>query len=314
MEDKVIFITGGTGTLGQIITAKLLKSCSPKKVIIYSRGELLQYEMARKFNDERLEFIIGDVRDRERLLTSVAGSEIIIHASALKQIPKCEANPTEAIQTNVGGAINIINAARKNKIEKVIGISSDKAVYPINIYGMTKAVMEKLFAYSNGKDGVRFACTRYGNVIGSRGSVIPLFLKQKQEGLITITDTRMTRFWLTPDQMCQFVLDTLENMWMEGNIFIPKIPSMRLIDLIEAIAPGIPTKIVGIRPGEKLHEILMTNEEAEDVRTRDMDKSYIIGGSIKVGTPLPTDFSYTSDTNAWWLTKEELRKLVKEIE
>jgi FlaA1/EpsC-like NDP-sugar epimerase len=313
MENKVIFITGGTGTLGQILTAKLLQSYNPKKVIIYSRGELLQYEMARKFKDNRLEFIIGDVRDRERLLTSVAGSDIIIHASALKQIPKCEANPTEAISTNITGTINVINAARRNKVEKVIGVSSDKAVYPINIYGMTKAVMEKLFAYSNGKDGVRFACTRYGNVLGSRGSVIPLFLKQKEEGLITITDERMTRFWLTPDQMCQFVLDSLKRMDKRGEIFIPKIPSMRLIDLVDVIAPGISRKTIGIRPGEKLHEVLMTDEETRDIRTSDMEDYYIIRASDSMGVPLPQGFKYTSDTNNWWLTKEELKELIKEI-
>jgi len=310
MRDKVIFITGGTGTLGQVLTAKLLDNYHSKKIIIYSRGELLQYEMERKFESPRLEFIIGDVRDRERLLTSVAGSDIIIHASALKQIPKCEANPTETIRTNIEGTINVINAARRNKIEKVIGISSDKAVYPVNIYGMTKAIMEKLFTYSNEKDNVRFACTRYGNVVGSRGSVIPLFLKQREEGLITITDERMTRFWLTPDQMSQFILDSLENMWIKGNIFIPKIPSMRLVDLIDAIAPNTPRKVIGARPGEKLHEILMTDEEAEDIRTRDMGKFYITGGSIRIGEPLPKDFKYSSDTNDWQLTKEEIKGLV----
>ena len=249
------------------------------------------------------------------------GVDIVVHAAALKHVPICEYNPIEAIKTNIDGAINIIDAAINNSVEKVMNISTDKAVHPVNLYGATKMVAEKLFIQGNtysGKRKTRFSCVRYGNVVGSSGSVIPLFKEQKKNGEITITDERMTRFWITLEQGIHFVINCLERM-KGGEIFIPKIPSMKIVDLAEVIAPEAKKKIIGIRPGEKLHETLLTEEEAR--HTKEFDNYFIIEpeysfwgkDNFKEGRPLPEGFKYTSNNNTEWLTKEQLKKIIEEL-
>jgi UDP-N-acetylglucosamine 4,6-dehydratase len=277
--------------------------------------------MRNKFIDNpRLRFFIGDIRDRERVYRAMQGVDIVVHAAALKQVPTCEYNPIEAVKTNIDGTINIIDAAIDCNVEKVIAISSDKAVHPVNLYGATKMVMERLITqanvYSGGKK-TRFCCTRYGNVIGSRGSVVPLFLEQKKTGKITITDDRMTRFWLTLSQGVNFVISCLEQM-RGGEIFIPKIPSTRITDIANAIAPGAQRTITGIRPGEKLHEVLLTEDEAR--HAREFDTYYIVEpehsfwdkNGFKDGTTLPDGFAYTSDNNTQWLSGDLLKKAILE--
>jgi UDP-N-acetylglucosamine 4,6-dehydratase (inverting) len=278
--------------------------------------------MRQRFNDDpRLRFFIGDVRDRDRLYRAMNGVDIVVHAAALKQVPACEYNPIEAIKTNINGAINIIDAALDNGVEKVIAISSDKAVQPVNLYGATKLVAEKLFiqgnAYTGGR-GTMFSCTRYGNVFASRGSVIELFLEQRKNGFITITDERMTRFWITLEQGVRFVIDCIGRMQGE-EIFAPKIPSMKVTDIADVICPGVERKIIGIRPGEKLHEILLTEEEA--THTREFPEYFVVepeqpfGGYtyLQSGRHLPDGFKYTSDSNSQWLTKERLKVMVEGI-
>jgi len=321
LSDKVILVTGGTGSFGQKFTAILLKEYDPRVVRIFSRGELLQHEMRLRFNDdERLRFFIGDVRDRERLYRAMNGVGIVVHAAALKQVPTAEYNPIEAVRTNIDGAINIIDAAIDNGVEKVIAISTDKAVHPINLYGATKLVMERLFAQANVYTGAReskFSCVRYGNVVGSRGSVVPLFLGQREKGIVTITDEKMTRFWITLEQGVRFVIDCIERM-KGGEIFVPKIPSMKITDLADVIAPKAKRKITGIRPGEKINEILLTEEEAG--HAREFDDYFVIEPehpfweekNVKNGKPLPEGFRYTSDNNDQWLSKDELRRMVEE--
>ena len=322
IEDKVILLTGGTGSFGQKFTEIALKEFNPKKIRIFSRGEFLQHQMRQKFNgDPRLRFFIGDVRDKERLYRAMNGVDIVVHAAALKQVPACEYNPIEAVKTNIDGAINIIDAALDNKIEKVIAISSDKAVQPVNLYGATKLVAEKLFiqgnAYTGGR-GTHFSCTRYGNVFASRGSAVELFLQQKDNGYITITDERMTRFWITLEQGVRFVIDCIGRMQGE-EIFIPRISSMKITDIAAAVCPGIERKIIGIRPGEKLHEILLTEEEA--AHSREYDAYFVIepeqpfGGYsyLKDGKRPPQDFKYTSDSNSQWLTGKQLKDMIEEI-
>jgi len=315
-ENKIILLTGGTGSFGNKFTELILKY-NLESLRIYSRGEYDQYIMNQKFNDNRIRFFIGDVRDRDRLYRAMNGVDIVVHAAALKQVPTCEYNPIEAVRTNIDGALNIIDAAIDNSVEKVIAISTDKAVHPVNLYGATKMVAEKLFIQGNtytGKRKTRFSCVRYGNVIGSRGSVIPLFAEQKKKGVLTITDERMTRFWLTLDQGVNFVLNSIERM-QGGEIFIPKIPSMKIVDLAEAIAPEAKKEFVGIRPGEKLHEIMLTEDEAR--HAKEFSDYFIIEpefefwnkGEYQDGEPLPEGFRYSSYTNNQWITREELKKM-----
>ncbi|MBN1161431.1 MAG: UDP-N-acetylglucosamine 4,6-dehydratase (inverting) [Dehalococcoidales bacterium] len=319
-KDKVILITGGTGSFGQKFTEIILREHSPAAVRIYSRGELLQMQMQQKFNnDERLRFLIGDVRDKERLSRAMNGVDIVVHAAALKQVPTSEYNPIEAIKTNINGAANIIDAAIDNKLAQVMNISSDKAVQPVNLYGATKLVAEKLFIQGTayvGPGKTQFSCVRYGNVVGSRGSVVPVFLEQKRQGKITVTDERMTRFWLTLEQGVRFVIACIKRM-RGGEVFVPKIPSMKITALAEAIAPKAKREIVGIRPGEKLHEVLLSEEESKhskefaDYYLIEPEHSFWSKEFTKGGKPLPDGFKYTSDNNSQWLTAKELKKMVE---
>ncbi len=319
LEDKVILLTGGTGSFGQKFTELVLKNHNPKAIRIYSRSELKQIEMETKFKDKRLRFFIGDVRDRKRLYRAMNGVDIVVHAAALKHVPVCEYNPIEAIKTNVHGAENIIDAAIDNKVEKVLAISTDKAVQPVNLYGATKLVAEKLFIQANAyatQKNARFSCVRYGNVIGSSGSIIPVFMKQKENGELTITDERMTRFWISLEEGVNLVVNGLNKM-QGGEIFIPKIPSIKITDLAQVIAPNAKKKIIGIRAGEKLHEILITAEEAR--HTQEKEEGFIIepehaywtDGKHEKEKFLAENFCYSSDNNKWWLNKEEIKKLLE---
>jgi UDP-N-acetylglucosamine 4,6-dehydratase (inverting) len=321
LVNKTILVTGGAGFFGQKFTEIILKKHNPKVVRIYDNRELAEVEMERKFNDPRIRFFIGDVRDRDRLYRAMNGVDIVVHAAALKHVPMCEYNPIEAVKTNIDGAINVIDAAIDNSVEKVIAISTDKAVHPVNLYGATKMVAEKLFiqanSYAGGKKTI-FSCVRYGNVVASSGSVIPLFLEQKKRGILTLTDKRMTRFWITLEEGINFVIECIEKM-KGGEIFIPKIPSMKVIDLAKVLAPKAKIKIIGIRPGEKLHEELLTVEEAR--HSKEFDKYFVIEpqfpfwkkDNLKGGKPLPEGFRYSSDTNREWITKEEMRKILKKL-
>ncbi|MCL4218439.1 MAG: UDP-N-acetylglucosamine 4,6-dehydratase (inverting) [Candidatus Hydrogenedentes bacterium] len=321
-REQTVLITGGTGSFGKTFTRMLLAGYEPRKIIIYSRDELKQFEMAQHpdFQDERLRFFIGDVRDRDRLFRAMDGVDTVVHAAALKQVPACEYNPIEAVKTNITGATNIIDAAIDRKVKRVLAISTDKAVNPINLYGATKLVAEKLFTQGNAYVGggvTRFSCTRYGNVVGSRGSVIPLFVKQRAAGRITITDENMTRFWLTLDQGVRFVLRCIELM-QGGEVFVPKIPSMRISDLAKAVAPECEIEVVGIRPGEKLHEVLVSRDESR--HTQELDDMYVIepqfnwwaAKPIAGSQPMAADTKFSSDANGQWLTVEELQDIVKD--
>jgi len=321
LENKTILITGGCGSFGQKFTEIVLKEHNPKVVRIYDNRELAAVEMERKFNDSRLRFFIGDVRDEKRLYRAMIGVDVVVHAAALKHIPICEYNPIEAIKTNIGGALNVIDAAIDNSVERVIAISTDKAVQPVNLYGATKMVAEKLFIQANSYTGGRktiFSCSRYGNVIASSGSVIPLFLEQRKTGEITVTDEKMTRFLITLEEGIRFVIRCLGIM-KGGEIFIPKIPSMKIMDLAELIAPQTKKKIIGIRPGEKLHEVLLTLEEAK--HTKEFDTHFVIEpefpfwhkDNFKEGKLLPEGFRYSSENNDKWLGGEDLRKIIKEL-
>ncbi|MDN5310368.1 MAG: UDP-N-acetylglucosamine 4,6-dehydratase/5-epimerase [Methanolobus sp.] len=317
-DDKNILLTGGTGSFGKKFSEIVLRDFNPKSLRIYSRGEFNQYQMQQEFNDKRLRFLIGDVRDRDRLYRAMNGIDIVIHAAALKQVPACEYNPIEATKTNIDGSVNVIDAAIDNSVEKVMAISTDKAVHPVNLYGATKMVAEKLFVQGNtytGRGKTTFSCVRYGNVIGSRGSVIPLFKEQKKQGILTITDERMTRFWLTLDQGVNFVLNSIQRMH-GGEIFIPKIPSMKITDLAEAIAPEATKKFTGIRPGEKLHEIMITEDESR--HTKEFSDYFVIEPEFPFwkkentisGMGLPDNFRYSSEINDKWLTVEELNEML----
>ncbi|TFD95793.1 UDP-N-acetylglucosamine 4,6-dehydratase (inverting) [Jeotgalibacillus sp. R-1-5s-1] len=320
LDNKIILVTGGTGSFGKKFTKKIIES-NLKKVIIFSRDELKQYEMAKEFTDPRIRFFIGDVRDKDRLYRAFDGVDIVIHAAALKHVEACEYNPFEAVKTNINGAQNIIEAAIDRGVGKVIALSTDKAASPVNLYGATKLASDKLFVAGNSYAGdkpTRFSVVRYGNVVGSRGSVVPFFKKLVDQGSdsIPVTDERMTRFWITLDQGVQFVIDSLDRM-KGGEIFVPKIPSMRVKDLARAIAPNVETKIIGIRPGEKLHESMITEDDAR--RTLEYDSYYVIQpefpwwdeGFANGGIKLHDGFSYVSDRNNDWLTVEQLRELVK---
>ncbi len=319
--NKVILLTGGTGSFGQKFTEIMLKKYKPKIIRIFSRDELKQWEMEKKFNDnEHLRFFIGDVRDLERLSRAMDGVDIVVHAAALKQVPLCEYNPFEAIKTNVLGAQNIIEAAINHNVDKVVAISTDKAVNPVNLYGATKMCMEKLFVAANfyvgGERQTRMSCSRYGNVVGSRGSVTPLFKQQRQTGTITVTHKDMTRFWITLEQGVEFVVRCVE-MMRGGEIFVPKIPSMKIMDLVYSFAPECQIQFIGVRPGEKIHECLLTENEAR--HTLEFDDFFMIKPEHpwwkkeewKDGKPLPEGFRYTSDKNDQWLTKQELSKMIE---
>lgn len=319
LSGKVILVTGGTGSFGTKFTDIVLREYDPKAVRIFSRGELLQMQMAQLFNgDPRLRFFIGDVRDRDRLHLAMNGVDLVVHAAALKQVPACEYNPFEAIQTNIMGAKNVIDVALQRRVQKAIAISTDKAVNPTNLYGATKLCAEKLFVQGNayaGQDAPLFSCVRYGNVIGSRGSVAAVFKEQRQNGKVTVTDRRMTRFWLTMEQGVRFVIHCIEQM-RGGEVFVPKIPSMRLMDMVQGLAPGCDVEYIGIRPGEKIHEVLLSEDEArQTVETEDM---YIIepahaSWNVKKwsGTRPADGFRYSSDTNDQWLSVENLLRLVQ---
>lgn len=319
IHDKTVLVTGGTGSFGKQFVATALAKYNPKRIIIFSRDELKQHDMRLQFDDERLSFFVGDVRDRDRLHRAFqARVDVVLHAAALKQVPSCEYNPFEAVKTNVLGAQNVIEAAIDCGVPRVLGISTDKAVNPINLYGATKLVAEKLFIQGNAYAGgrvTRFSCARYGNVVGSRGSVVPLFFEQRKNGTVTITDARMTRFWLTLEQGVEFVIRCVEEMH-GGEVFVPKIPSMRIVDLKKAVAPDCEIQYIGIRPGEKLHEVLVSDDEAW--HTVEVDDMYIIqpmhpwwrvenwAGARR----LPEGFRFASDTNTRWLSIEELGSLV----
>ena len=323
LQDATVLVTGGTGSFGKKFIGELLQNHSPRKVIVFSRDELKQFEMSQQFSPRdhpNLRYFIGDVRDRDRLHRAFDGVDIVVHAAALKQVPAAEYNPLEAIKTNVLGAANVIDAAIDCGVRRVVALSTDKAANPINLYGATKLCSDKLFVAGNSYSGqahTRFSVVRYGNVVGSRGSVIPFFLQMKRQGVLPITDVRMTRFWIKLEQGVQFVLKSLERMH-GGEVFVPKIPSMRLIDLAKAIAPECEIKIVGIRPGEKLHEVMVPVDDARN--SLEFDDHYVILPSSEEsstsdhyrnggGRPCPDGFSYSSDTNTRWLTVGEMRAL-----
>jgi UDP-N-acetylglucosamine 4,6-dehydratase/5-epimerase len=328
-DNKNILITGGTGSFGKHFTRKLLEKYSPKRVIIYSRDELKQHDMANEFADHAnvLRFFIGDVRDLSRLQLAFRGVDYVVHAAALKQVPAAEYNPTECIKTNIDGAMNVTRASIDCGVKQVVALSTDKAANPVNLYGATKLASDKLFTAANnmaGGDGPRFSVVRYGNVIGSRGSVIPVFKKlvADKASELPITDERMTRFWITLDQGVDFVLNAFSRMH-GGEIFVPKIPSMLLSDLAEAIAPEIPRKIVGIRPGEKLHEIMCPRDTAH--LTFEFSDHFVIQPSThdfqqnldfstnklgEKGQPVAEDFEYNSGTNREFMTVSDLQALV----
>ncbi len=323
-KDRVVLITGGTGSFGKKFTKILLDEKQPKKVIIFSRDELKQHEMqVGGYNQENLRYFIGDIRDRERLLRAMHGVDIVVHAAALKQVPACEYNPMEAIKTNIMGTANVVEAALDAGVKKVMTISTDKAVGPANLYGATKLAAEKLTIQSNAYaagSATRYSCVRYGNVVGSRGSVVPLFLKQRSNGKITITDDRMTRFWLSLDQGVRFVITCIEQM-EGGEVFIPKIPSTKVTDLARAIAPKAELDIIGIRPGEKLHEMLISEDEAR--HTVELDKMFVVQPAEAIwfgyswqtkGKSLNEGFYYSSDNNTEWLDVEGIKKYVAPFE
>lgn len=320
LQDKTVLVTGGTGSFGKKFVRKAL-TLGVKKIIVFSRDELKQYEMKQEFKDERIRFFIGDVRDKDRLYRAFDGVDIVIHAAAMKHVDACEYNPFEAVKTNIHGAQNIIDVAIDKGVEKVIALSTDKACSPINLYGATKLASDKLFiaanAYVGGKH-TKFSVVRYGNVVGSRGSVVPFFKKMRETGVLPVTDERMTRFWITLDQGVQFVIDSLRRMH-GGELFVPKIPSMKVMDLAKAIGPECEIEIVGIRPGEKLHEAMITQDDAR--HTVEFDDYYVIhpefnwwSEEYEMGSKrLPDDFQYVSNENKYWLTIEELRELIEQI-
>ncbi|MDH1976416.1 UDP-N-acetylglucosamine 4,6-dehydratase (inverting) [Aliarcobacter butzleri] len=326
---KNILITGGTGSFGKKYTKILLEKYTPNKIIIYSRDELKQYEMAQEYNDRCMRYFIGDVRDEARLKKATKDVDFIIHAAALKHVPIAEYNPMECIKTNINGAQNVIDAAIENGVSKVIALSTDKAANPVNLYGATKLASDKLFVAANnlvGTQDTKFSVVRYGNVVGSRGSVVPFFKKLINEGVkeLPITDEKMTRFFITLEDGVNFVLKNFERM-QGGEIFIPKIPSMKIVDMAKAIAPNLPHQIIGIRPGEKLHEIMCPADDSH--LTLEFEDHYVIKPTIhfttrmdyqknllgEVGKPVVQGFEYNSGNNTQWLSSEEFLEMVKRI-
>ena len=325
-NNKSILITGGTGSFGNKYTEILLKKYKPKRLVIYSRDELKQYEMAQMFKDKAMRFFIGDVRDYKRLRTAMNGIDYVIHAAAMKHVPIAEYNPMECIKTNIDGAQNVIDASLECGVSKVIALSTDKACNPVNLYGATKLASDKLFVAANnivGDKKTRFSVVRYGNVVGSRGSVVPLFKKLITQGEkeLPITHEKMTRFWITLEQGVNFVLKNFERM-KGGEIFIPKIPSMTMVDLAKALAPDLGVKIIGIRPGEKMHEMMISRDDAH--LTYEFDDYYVISPSIQFltaqdfstnalhqkGKPVSEDFEYSSNTNKIWLDRAGLLEMI----
>ena len=319
LKNKTVLVTGGTGSFGKSCIRRILQDDQINKVIVFSRDELKQFEMQSIFKSPKLRYFLGDVRDFQRLMQATDGVDVIIHAAAIKQIPAAEYNPMEAIKTNIIGAENIVNAAIANGVEKVLALSTDKAANPANLYGATKLCSDKLMIAGNilaGKHPTRFAVVRYGNVLGSRGSVIPFFQEQQKLGVLPITDIRMTRFWLTIEEGVQFVLDSLERM-QGGEIFVPKIPSFKVIDVAKVVAPDTPTKIIGIRPGEKLHEVMITEDDSNF--TVEFEKYYAVLAPFlmesnfysKNGSKVPFGFSFTSENNKYWHSVESFRTVLQ---
>ncbi len=325
LNGKNILITGGTGSFGKKATEVILKKYKPRRLIIFSRDELKQFNMSQTYpisGYDCMRYFIGDVRDKERLNRAFQGVDYVIHAAALKQVPAAEYNPFEAVKTNILGAQNVINVAIDQGVKRVIALSTDKAANPINLYGATKLCSDKLFIAGNsyvGREETIFSVVRYGNVAGSRGSVIPFFLQQKETGVLPITDPRMTRFWITLQQGAEFVLWCLEHM-CGGELFVPKIPSMNIMDLAKAVAPECETEIVGIRPGEKIHELMIPRDAAR--KTLEFDSFYVIQpdfmfwsrrSSWDGGRKVPDDFEYDSGTNPWRLTMSEMQQIIKDL-
>jgi UDP-N-acetylglucosamine 4,6-dehydratase len=322
--EQVILVTGGTGSFGKKFVEMMLAEYHPAKLIIFSRDELKQHEMrVAGFDHPSLRYFIGDVRDVERLRRAMNGVDVVVHAAALKQVPACEYNPMEAIKTNILGSSNVVEAALDAGVKKVLALSTDKAVNPVNLYGATKLAAEKLIIQSNSYAGglaTRFSCVRYGNVVGSRGSVVPFFLQQRPSGRLTVTDEHMTRFWLTLEQGVRFVTSCVEQMH-GGEVFVPKIPSMKIIDLARAIAPGANLEVVGIRPGEKLHEVLISEDESRF--TVEMNDMYVVQPSPNAwfghdwqpeGKGLPAGFRFGSDNNPRWLSIDQIKEMVAPFE
>lgn len=323
LNGKSILVTGGTGSFGKHFTGTVLEQFEPERLIILSRDELKQHQMRQRFSEQEypcMRYFIGDVREKDRLYRAFDGVDIVVHAAALKQVPAAEYNPIEPIKTNVMGAANVIDAAIDRDVDRVIALSTDKAANPINLYGASKLCSDKLFVAGNnysGETGTRFSVVRYGNVAGSRGSVIPFFFERRETGVLPITDMRMTRFWITLDQGVQFVLDNLERM-RGGEVFVPKIPSMKIVDLAHALAPECELKEVGIRPGEKLHEIMVPRDDAHN--TLEFEDRYAILPAFRQwnsdayqesngGTWCEDQFEYRSDNNEEWLTEDEMRAM-----
>lgn len=326
LNNKVILVTGGTGSFGKAFIRYITQKCKPRKLILFSRDELKQFELAQTYSEREYPFIryfIGDVRDKERLYRAFDGVDVVVHAAALKQVPAAEYNPTEAIKTNVIGAMNIIDAAIDKGVKKVVALSTDKACNPINLYGATKLCSDKLFTAANvysGHSPTRFSVVRYGNVVGSRGSVVPFFKQMAPTGTIPITDERMTRFFITLEDAVGLVRSALENMH-GGEIFVPKIPSMKIVELAKLIAPQCKLKTIGIRPGEKLHEMLISQEEGR--KTYEFKDHYVIAPEVVTwcsqeltkgnGNKVREGFYYASDANEQWLTGDQMAEMIASI-
>lgn len=328
LQNANMLITGGTGSFGKAFVKMALEKFSPERLIVFSRDELKQFEMRQLYPISQypnLRFFIGDIRDRDRLYRALDGVDIVVHAAALKQVPACEYNPIEAIKTNIHGAANLIDAAIDREVSKVLALSTDKAANPVNLYGATKLCSDKLFVAANaysGFHGTQFSVVRYGNVVGSRGSVMPYFLAQRDSGTLTITDTRMTRFLITLTEGVEFVLDSLSRM-RGGEIFVPKIPSVKIVDLARVIAPECDQKVIGIRPGEKLHEVMVSEDDARN--SLELEDRYVIQPSHSFwdpqgfaadhgGSPCEDGFTYRSDTNPEWLDDTQIAELVRLVE
>jgi UDP-N-acetylglucosamine 4,6-dehydratase len=317
---KSVLVTGGTGSFGKTFIRTMLNDHRPHRLVVFSRDELKQHEMrSAGFDGPSIRYFIGDVRDEARLRRAMQGIDVVVHAAALKQVPACEYNPIEAILTNIMGARNVVEAALDTGVERVMALSTDKAVNPVNLYGATKLAAEKLFVQSNAYAGgrsTRFSCVRYGNVVGSRGSVVPVFLRQRGGGVVTVTDERMTRFWLSLDRGVRFTFACIEQV-EGGEVFVPRIPSMRVVELARALAPDSRIDYIGIRPGEKLHEVLISEDEAR--HTVEMDDMFVVQPAEAMwfgyawndrGRRLPEGFSFASNTNPRWLSGDEMRDLV----
>ncbi len=324
-KNKTILVTGGTGSFGKKFIEIVQAKHHPKKIIVYSRDELKQYQMrSNGFDQANMRYFIGNIRDLPRLRRAMEGVDIVVHSAALKQVPACEYNPMEAVKTNILGSSNVVDAALDAGVEKVLALSTDKAVNPVNLYGATKLSAEKLIVQSNAYAGgrkTRLSCTRYGNVVGSRGSVVPVFIRQREENnTLTVTDKRMTRFWLTLEQGAHFVIHAIEEM-QGGEVFVPKIPSMRIMDLARAVSPHAEIKVIGIRPGEKLHETLISRDESRS--TVELENMFVVqpveafwfGGEWeKLGQPVEDGFKYSSDKNRAWLDKDDIQNIIEPFE